>query len=197
VPEAFDPLRILAGLWSHGVSYVLIGELGAAVRGAATDTDRVEICVPDDQDNLARLSLTLQQLGAQPRAGSTGSDHRAWFDTPFGRLGCLESDSDFVLLDATASDVKLDHGVVTRVASLDDLARSRRASADLPGAVRLATLADAAQAADPAIADALDPLDPDPPPRGRIDRMLRKLDGVDALLIDLSEGKLPSRRRKR
>lgn len=194
MPEGFDPLRILAGLRSHGVSYVLVGELGAAVRGAAMEAESVDICFPGDRDNLARLALALQHLGARPSLASSQDDHRASFDTSFGHLACLESDADFASLDANASDVDVGHGVVTRVASLDDLARSKRASDDLPSAVRLATFADAAQ--DVELGGRLDPLDPDPPPKGRIDRMLRKLEGVDALLIDLSEGKLPSRRRK-
>jgi len=206
--EAFDPLRILAGLRAHGVTYVLVGGLGAAVREAQADADGVDICVPSDPENLARLALTLQQLGAQLNAPAGSDDeHQVTFETPFGRLSCLESDAEFALLQVGASDVNVGRGVVTRVASLEDLARSKRSSADLQGAVRLATYADAA-ATDTAAATSttapaervalLDdgPVDQDPPPKGRLDRIMRKLEGVDALLIDLSDGQIPRRRKK-
>ena len=204
--EPFDPLRILAGLRAHGVTYVLIGGLGAAVREAQVDADSVDICVPNDTENLARLALTLQQLGAQLNA-PTGSDdeHQVTFQTPYGRLSCLESDTEFALLEVGASDVEVGRGVVTRVASLADLARSKRTSADLQGAVRLATFADAAATATAAATVApaeriafLDdgPVDADPPPKGRLDRIMRKLEGIDTLLIDLSDGQIPRRRKK-
>jgi hypothetical protein len=206
--EAFDPLRILAGLRAHGVTYVLVGGLGAAVREAQADADGVDICLPSGTENLARLALALQQLGAQLNAPASSDDeHQVTFETPFGRLSCQESDTEFALLQVGASDVNVGRGVMTRVASLDDLARSKRTSADLQGAVRLATYADAAASA-VATVDAtggraeriaiLDdgPVDADPPPKGRLDRILRKLEGVDAMLIDLSDGQIPRRRKK-
>jgi hypothetical protein len=203
--EAFDPLRILAGLRAHGVTYVLVGGLGAAVRGAQADADGVDICLPSETENLARLALTLQQLGAQLNAPeNTDDEHRVAFETPFGRLSCHESDSEFALLQVGASDVNVGRGVLTRVASLEDLARSKLTSADLQGAVRLATFADAAAtatatAASPAERAAFHddgPVDADPPPKGRLDRIMRKLEGVDALLIDLSDGQIPRRRKR-
>ena len=206
MPQAFDPLRILAGLRAHGVAYVLIGELGAAIREAQIDADRVDICVPSNTENLARLALTLQQLGAQLNAPASSDDeHQATFETPYGRLSCLESDTEFALLEVGASDVDVGRGVVTRVASLEDLARSKRTSADLQGAVRLATFADAAATATAAAAVPATervafvddgPEDQDPPPKGRFDRIMRKLEGVDALLIDLSDGQIPRRKKK-
>jgi hypothetical protein len=194
MPEAVDALRILAGLRSHGVRYVLIGELAAAIHGAPLDSDDVDICVPDDQQNLSRLSLALQQLGAQLGAATAEDEHRAVFTTPFGRLSCLENAGEFASLDANATEVTLSHGVATRVASLEDLARLKQGSTDLQGAVRLAAFVDTA---DGDAAGRLDlPVDPDPEPNGRIDRILGKLAGIDEFITDVNKGKRPLWRKR-
>ena len=193
MPEAVDALRILAGLRSHGVRYVLVGELAAAIHGAPLDTDDVDICVPDDQENLSRLSLALQQLGAQLGAAAAEDEHRAVFATPFGRLSCLENATEFASLDAKATEVTLSHGVVTRVASLEDLARVKQGSTDLQGAVRLAAFVDTA---DGSTAHLDLPVDADPEPNGRIDRILGKLAGIDEFITDVNKGKRPLWRKK-
>ena len=191
--EVFEPVRILAGLRSHGVSYVLVGGLGAAVHGASLDTDDVDICLPGDTENLARVSLALQQLVAEQRPPTSEADHQVSFDTPFGRLDIIESDEEFAALNANAPDVNVGRGVLTRVASLDDLARLKRGSADLEGAVRLAALA---EAPDRSAVDLILPVDADPEPNGRIDRILRKLADVDTYLTEVNNGQRPLRRKK-
>ena len=191
--EVFEPMRILAGLRSHGVSYVLVGGLGAAVHGASLDTDDVDICLPGDTENLARLSLALQQLVAEQRPATSEADHQVSFDTPFGRLDCIENDGEFAALNANATDVNVGRGVVTRVASLDDLARLKRGSADLQGAVRLAALAAPPEGS---AAELILPADADPEPNGRIDRILRRLADVDTYLTEVNNGQRPLRRKK-
>jgi len=193
MPEAVEALRILAGLRSHGVRYVLVGELAAAIHGAPLNTGDVDICVPDDQQNLSRLSLALQQLVAQLGAADAEDEHRAVFDTPFGRLSCLEDATEFESLDGNATEVTLSHGVVARVASLEDLARLKQGSTDLQGAVRLAAFVETADGS----AGHLDlPVDADPEPNGRIDRILRKLERVDTYLTEVNNGERPVRRKK-
>ncbi len=191
--EVFEPVRILASLRSHGVSYVLVGGLGAAIHGASLDTDDVDICLPGDTENLARLSLALQQLVAEQRPPTTEGDHRVSFDTPFGRLDVIESDEEFAALNANATDVNVGRGVVTRVASLDDLARLKRGSADLQGAVRLTALA---AAPEESAAQLILPVDADPEPNGRIDRILRRLADVDTYLTEVNNGQRSLRRKK-
>jgi hypothetical protein len=191
--EAIDALRILAGLRAHGVRYVLVGGLAASIHGAPLDTGDVDICVPDDEQNLARLSLALQQLVAQPSAATAEEEHRAVFDTPFGRLGCLEDATEFASLDGNATEVTLSHGVVARVASLEDLARLKQGSTDLQGAVRLAAFVETTEGS----TGHLDlPVDADPEPNGRIDRILRKLEHVDTYLTQVNNGERPIRRKK-
>jgi len=142
--QGFEPLRILAGLRSHGVSFVLVGGLGAAVRGGPVETDDVDIVLPDDPQNLPRLALSLQQLGAQLDAPSAATDDRVSYDTSYGRLDCLELPSEFASLNANAAEMDVGNGVTARVASLEDLARLKRTSPDLEGAVRLHALVGAA-----------------------------------------------------
>jgi hypothetical protein len=139
------------------------------------------------------LSLALQQLVAEQRPPTSEADHQVSFDTPFGRLDIIESDEEFAALNANATDVNVGRGVVTRVASLDDLARLKRGSADLQGAVRLAALAAAPEeSADQLIL----PVDADPEPNGRIDRILRRLADVDTFLTEVNNGQRPLRRKK-
>jgi hypothetical protein len=142
--QGFEPLRILAGLRSHGVSYVLVGGLGAAVRGGPVDTDDVDIVLPDDPQNLPRLALSLQQLGAQLDAPASATDDRVSYDTSYGRLDCLELPSEFASLVANGDEMEVGNGVTARVASIEDLARLKRMSPDLEGAVRLHALVGAA-----------------------------------------------------
>jgi hypothetical protein len=191
--EVFEPVRILASLRSHGVSYVLVGGLGAAVHGASLDTDDVDICLPGDTENLARLSLALQQLVAEQRPPTSEADHQVSFDTPFGPLDIIENDEEFAVLNAGATDVNVGRGVVTRVASLDDLARLKRGSADLQGAVRLTALA---AAPEESAAQLILPVDADPEPNGRVDRILRRLAEVDTYLTEVNNGQRPLRRKK-
>ena len=193
MPEEFDPLRILAGLRAHNVSYVLVGGLAAALRGWPTQTDDVDIYLPDDDENFERLVLVLQELEARPASDAPSELHRVSYETAAGRLDILESREVFVDLNAKATDLDIDRGVVARVAAVDDLADLKRESGDLVAAVQLSALAGSARHAD---AEASAQLDPDPPPKGRIDRILRKLGEVDVFLDEVNKGQRPLRWRK-
>jgi len=185
MPEEFDPLRILAGLRAHNVSYVLVGGLAAALRGWPSQTDDVDIYLPDDDANFERLVLVLQELGARPATDGSSDLHRVSYETAAGRLDIIEGREVFVDLNANATDLDVDRGVVARVAAVDDLADLKRESGDLVAAVQLSALAGSAREPD---AEAQAPLDPDPPPKNRIDRILRKLGEVDVFLDEVNKG---------
>jgi hypothetical protein len=194
VVQVFEPLRILAGLRSHGVSYVLVGGLGAAVRGGPAETDDVDIVLPNDPKNLPRLALSLQQLGAQLDAPASSSEDRVSYDTSYGRLDCMELAVEFASLDANAAELDVGNGVTARVASLEDLARLKRTSPDLEGAVRLHALVAPTQMT---YEDLTEPVDADPEPNGRIDRILEKLANVDVFLTEVNRGERPLRFKKK
>lgn len=191
--QRFEPLRILAGLRAHGVSYVLVGGLGVAVRGGPLDTDDVDICVPDDPENIPRLALALQQLGAQIDTSEPTADSRVSYRTRYGRLDCLELPSEFDSLMAHAEDVDVGNGVKTRVASLEDLTRMKRTSPDLEGAVRMQALVTPNAMTRDELAG---PLDADPEPNGRFERLMKRLADVDGFLTDVNTGKRAPLRKK-
>ena len=140
--DEFDPLRLLAGLRSHGVTYVLVGGLASAARGSTIMLDDVDIVIPPaDEENLGNLGLALAQLGAEP----IGEDdaHRSSYLTAAGQLDVIELGDAYDGLAERATTEDLCNGVVARVASTADLMELKRASGDLVGAAHLAALAHA------------------------------------------------------
>ena len=135
----FDPLRVLAALQAHGVQYVLVGGMASAAHGAPIAVGDVDICIPNDTDNLRRVSLALKQLGAEP----VGEDarHRSSYTTVAGDLDVIEVGRSFEGLWANGSDENLGKGVVAHVASMADLMELKRRSGDLAVAAQLAALA--------------------------------------------------------
>jgi hypothetical protein len=136
----FEPLRLLAGLRSHGVSYVLVGGLASAAHGARIALDDVDIAIPpDDDENLGNLGLALRQLGAEP-IGELAA-HRSSYMTSAGPLDIIELGGAFDGLAGRAADADLGNGVMARVASVEDLVELKRLSGDLAAAAHLAALA--------------------------------------------------------
>jgi hypothetical protein len=66
----FDPLGIIAALNRHGVDYVLIGGLAAALHGSPYQTQDADICPAPDRDNLRRLAATLVELDGRLRVAT-------------------------------------------------------------------------------------------------------------------------------
>jgi predicted nucleotidyltransferase len=64
---AFQAEKILAVLNNHGVRYVLIGGLAAALHGSITPTFDVDITPEMTRENLRRLSASLDELDARVR----------------------------------------------------------------------------------------------------------------------------------
>ena len=185
--EQFDPLRLLAGLRSHGVSYVLVGGLASAARGSTITMDDVDIVIPPDDENLANLGLALAQLGAEP----IGEDdaHRSSYLTASGQLDVIELGEAYDGLAERATDEDLGNGVVARVASTADLMELKRASGDLAGAAHLAALAHEDDSPTEAEHDA------EPGPNGPrwVRKMLTKFEDVDTYLTKVVYGDDPMR----
>lgn len=191
--QNFDPLRILACLRAHGVSYVLVGGLGVAARGGPVDTDDVDVCLPEHAEDDPRMELALRQMGAH-LLETTDGGLRLAYETSFGRLDCIELRSGFDELYLSAEDVDVGHGVTTRVAAADDLARMKRTSPDLEGAVRTHALV-----ATPTLTreELAEPVDADPELHTRFERLMKRLADVDGYLTDVNRGKRPPVRKKR
>jgi len=118
----------------HGVRFVLIGGLGARLRGSPSITNDMDICYARDDDNLDRLAGTLRELRAKLRGAPDdvpfildaktlrAGDHFT-FSTRMGPLDCLGTPagtSGFDDLDRRATTMEIGSARV-RVASIDDL----------------------------------------------------------------------------
>jgi hypothetical protein len=197
--EAFDPLRVVAALDAHGVRYVLVGDLAAMAYGAPRSADRIEMCVAEDDDDIARLGTVLQALAAE-QDEATGDPQRVGFRTSAGRVECVEMPDvgGYAALNARATNIDMGRGVIARVAAAQDVAGQQLASDDLVGAVRTATLGEDRLEVHPDE----DEYGPEPAAldgrRNPLRRVWRTFEDIDRFMSDLNEGTLPwSRDRRR
>ena len=136
--QPLEPLRMLSTLRAHGVIFVLVGDTAMAARGGPIEFETVEICIPEDPQNLRRVCLALQTLGAIP-VGPDAAD-RSSYDTTAGGLDVIELRAGFAELAARSSEEDLGGGVVATVASTAALTEMAKSSGDLAGAVTLIAL---------------------------------------------------------
>lgn len=130
----FDPRSIISTLVKHRVRFVLIGGLGARLRGSPSITDDLDICYARGDANLVRLADALRELRARLRGAPDdvpfildtkslkAGDHFT-FSTSAGPLDCLGTPAGvtgFDELDRTATTMEIG-GEPVRVASIDDL----------------------------------------------------------------------------
>ena len=151
----FAPEHILAVLERHGVRYVLIAGIAAAIHGSDLVTSDVDITPALGEKNLRRLSAALDELGARVRAADAPDgrpfDHGAaslaralvWnlttdagdLDIPFVPAGT--SGYEDLRRDALELEIL---GARTVVASLADVVRSKEAAARPKDVAALPTL---------------------------------------------------------
>ncbi|MEP6759332.1 MAG: hypothetical protein ABJB55_09065 [Actinomycetota bacterium] len=136
--QPLEPIRMLSVLRSHGVIFVLSGGAAMAARGGPIDIEVVEVCIPQDPENIPRLGLALEHLGATPIGED--ADDRSSYKTTAGLLDVVELREGFEDLAGRSSDVDLGNGLVAKVASTADLTGMARDAGDLAGAVTLAAL---------------------------------------------------------
>jgi hypothetical protein len=137
------PAPILEALVRHEVDFVLIGGLAAAAHGSILPTFDVDITPHKTDDNLARLSAALRDLGARIRTdaveGGLPFDHDAeslavsgvWnLTTEHGDLDISfvpNGTEGYPDLIRGAEEEPL-FGVVVPLASLEDVIRSKQAA---------------------------------------------------------------------
>lgn len=141
-----DRAALLASLARHGVRFVLVGGLAAQAHGAARATKDADICPEWSNENLARLAVSLTELGARLKIGE-GSvetlelqiDARTIHGLEIGAWRTAAGDVDILLgiplasrrkllryeqLAEHATEIEVD-GLRVSVASLDDIIRSK------------------------------------------------------------------------
>jgi hypothetical protein len=139
----FDPNALLDVLHRHDVRYVLIGGLAAALRGSAAPTFDVDITPDTDATNLARLSAALTDLDARVRVDGIPDGLPFSHDAASlaqmttlnltTRLGDLDvafypaGVGDYSQWEVKSASVTV-LGVPVKVASLDDIIRSKEAA---------------------------------------------------------------------
>jgi hypothetical protein len=132
--RAFEPRPIIETLVRHGVRFIMIGGLGARLRGSPSITDDMDVCYARDEGNLEMLAEALRDLRAKLRGAPDdvpfildaktlkAGDHFT-FSTREGPLDCLGTPagtSGFDELDRKATTMSIG-GADVRVASIDDL----------------------------------------------------------------------------
>ncbi len=145
-PE-LDAAEVLRALDRHGVDYVLIGGLALALYGSNQLTFDVDLVPAAEHANLDRLASAMRELRAKVIVYSDPSEihlsEPIWtaqvlLDNPFLHLRTRAGDVDLLLrptglpdgydqLVGRSVEVRL-HGLVIRVAGLDDIATSKRAT---------------------------------------------------------------------
>jgi hypothetical protein len=128
-------------LVAHEVDFVLIGGLAAIAHGSARSTFDLDVAYARTDENLARLSSALEELGASLRGAPAGLPFRPdartlraglnfTFTTQWGSLDVLGEPAgapSYAELRRRAS-VEQISGVPIRVSSLDDLIAMKEAA---------------------------------------------------------------------
>jgi hypothetical protein len=133
-PSRFDPYAILTALERHRISYVLIGGFARIIQGTEELTHGLDLAPSMRDENLRRLGLALDDLGAmrsdgkRPELGQDLPQHRVLeLRTEAGELKVVPEPAGtrggFDDLRRAATREPIGKGLRPRVASIDDLAR--------------------------------------------------------------------------
>ena len=131
--DAFDPYALMQALERHRVTYIIVGGLGRVIHGSDEITDGLDIVPSMREENLRRLSLTLEDVNARRPGGrplvlekDLVHDPVLELETDSGELKIVPEPAgtrgyDDVRRRATREP--LGHGLRPSVASPDDHAR--------------------------------------------------------------------------
>ena len=139
-----QPREVFRVLGSHGVRYVVIGNLGATLYGSPLVTGDVDVCPASDEPNLVALASALIDMGARIRTADVPEGLPFACDAAFLRqmkmvnLTTRFGDVDVSFepsgtggyedLSQRAVRIDLRDGLSTHIASLEDIIRSKEAA---------------------------------------------------------------------
>lgn len=140
----FSPREILRTLNTHGVRYVVIGNLGGTLYGSPLVTTDADICPSDDEANLTALAAALTEMDARIRTPDATDGIPFACDSTFLRqitmlnLTTRYGDVDLSFqpsgtggyddLVRRATRIELRDGLTTTVAALEDIIVSKEAA---------------------------------------------------------------------
>jgi hypothetical protein len=130
----FDPLGLLQTLERHRVTYIIVGGFARIIQGADEMTRGVDIVPAMRDENLRRLDLALEELGARrtdrkkltPLQSDPSPEPVLVLATELGELKIVpqpEGTRGYDDLRRAATREYLGRGVRSSVASVGDLAR--------------------------------------------------------------------------
>src|SRR5712692_8909836 len=139
--DVFDPVPLLAALAAAAVDFVVIGGVAGGSYGSAFGTFDVDVAYARDSENLERLAVVLQALGATRRGAPPGlpftpdakmlaNGANFTFATRLGSLDVLADPAGappYRDLRASATTITIS-GHPVRVASLDHLIAMKEAA---------------------------------------------------------------------
>jgi hypothetical protein len=125
---ARDQAQLLRVLTRFKVDFIVVGGVAAQVHGWNGATTDLDITVPDDDNNVARLDAALKAVGAgAPQVGGLGSV----FETKFGRLEIVrraDGVGQYADWASNAAKQEVDANLTVVVADASDVVRSKEAS---------------------------------------------------------------------
>lgn len=153
----FDPERVLRLLHEAGVAYVVIGGLASNLHGYDRATGDLDLCYERSRENIRRLVQVLQAIDARPREWPADvpfmldeqtivNGDSFTFTTSAGDLhilGTPAGSGGYLDLARRAERMEIEPGFTTAVIGLEDLIRTKRATArqkdlaDLPDLEKL------------------------------------------------------------
>lgn len=150
-PHEFDPERIIEVLDAHGVEYLIVGGFAAQAHGATRQTFDIDLVPRSTDENFAGLAAALRELGARMRVGGLTDEEASqlpvtvdaitlrsfgsstWMTDagPVDVLGELAASGGYQSYDELAGRAvaRQVHGVVIRLAALDDIIASKEFAA--------------------------------------------------------------------
>jgi hypothetical protein len=139
-----QPREIFRILAARGVRYVVIGNLGGTLYGSPLVTADVDLCPARNGDNLEALAAALREMGARIRTADAADGLAFACDATFLRQMAMvnlttrfgDVDLSFVPAGTAGFDdlieravrLELRGGVITHVAALEDIIRSKEAA---------------------------------------------------------------------
>jgi hypothetical protein len=148
--ESFDPVVALRALEARRVAYVVVGGLGRVIQGSPERTDGMDVAPSLREENLRKLALALEDLGARRADGNAlrldadlAREPVLELETNAGELKVVPEPAGtrgYDDLRRAASREPLGSGLRPSVASLGDHARMLAALGREEDAAKLRTL---------------------------------------------------------